>query len=129
MRRAGAGASARLLKFCGVGPMTGEDDVRPTFATMELHSHHRRKRDFTGHACALHPDEATKRGIELAFARAELALQEGRLISPGEALALAGPEARKDETLFSLARDTAWETGGEQDEILCRLGEKYPDLS
>jgi hypothetical protein len=97
--------------------------------SMELHSHHKRKRDFTGHACSLHLDEATRQAIELALARADLALQEGRLISPGEALALAGPEARKDETLFSIARDIAWETGCEQDEILCRLGEKFPDLS
>ena len=96
---------------------------------MELHSHHKKKRDFTGHACSLHPDGATQQAIELALARAEVALHEGRLISPGEALALAGPEARKDETLFSIARDLAWETGCEQDEILCRLGEKYPDLS
>ena len=96
---------------------------------MELHSHNKRKRDFTGHACSLHPDAATLQAIELALARADLALQEGRLISPGEALALAGPEARKDETLFSIARAVAWETGTEQDEILCRLGERFPDLS
>jgi hypothetical protein len=56
-------------------------------------------------------------------------LKDGRLISPGEALALAGPEARKDETLFSIARDVAWETGGDQSEILCRLGAEFPHLS
>ena len=61
---------------------------------MELHSHHKKKRDFTGHACALHPDEATRHAIELALARA-----------------------------------VAEQTGCEPDEILCRLGEKFPDLS
>ena len=96
---------------------------------MELHSHHKRMRDFTGHTCSLHPDELTRHAAETALARARLALEEGRLISPGEALALAGPEARKDETLFSIARAVAWETGADQDEILCRLGEKYPHLS
>jgi len=96
---------------------------------MQLHSHHKRLRDFTGHTCALHPDELTRNAAEIALERAKVALSEGRLISPGEALAIAGPEARKDETLFSLARTAAQETGADQDEILCRLGEKYPHLS
>ena len=96
---------------------------------MELHSHHKRLRDFTGHTCALHPDELTRNASEIALERARFALEEGRLISPGEALALAGPEARKDETLFSIARAVAWDTGADPDEILCRLGEKYPHLS
>ncbi|MSU23805.1 MAG: hypothetical protein EXS32_08280 [Opitutus sp.] len=96
---------------------------------MELHSHHKPKRAFTGHACVPHPDEALQRVVDLAIARAEAALHEGRLISPGEALALAGPEARRDETLFSIARAVAWETDSSEDEILCWLGEKYPDLS
>lgn len=96
---------------------------------MELHSHQRRLRDFTGHTCSLHPDELTRNATEIALERARFALEEGRLISPGEALALAGPEARKDETLFSIARAVSWELGGDLDEILCRLGEKYPHLS
>ncbi len=96
---------------------------------MELHSHHKRLRDFTGHTCSLHPDELTRNAAEIALERARFALKEGRLISPGEALALAGPEARKDETLFSIARAVADETGSDRDEILCRLGEKYPHLS
>jgi len=31
--------------------------------------------------------------------------------------------------LFSIARAVAWETGGDQDEILCRLGERYLDFA
>lgn len=54
------------------------------------------------------------------------ALSGGRLLSPSEALALGGKTARGGETLFSIARAVAWETGAEQDEILCRLGEKSP---
>jgi hypothetical protein len=96
---------------------------------MELHSHHKHLRDFTGHTCSLHPDEVTRNATELAIVRAKTALKDGRLISPGEALALAGPEARKDETLFSIARDVAWETGGDQSEILCRLGAEFPHFS
>jgi hypothetical protein len=96
---------------------------------MELHSHHKHLRDFTGHTCSLHPDEVTRNATEHAISKAKLALKQGRLISPGEALALAGPEARRDETLFSIARDVAWEFGGDPDEILCRLGEQFPHLS
>ena len=97
---------------------------------MELNSHHHRHRDFTGHSCSLRPpDPATARAIEAALRQAEAALHEGRLLTPGEALALAGPEARKDETLFSIARDVAWETVCDQDEILCHLGERFPELS
>lgn len=96
---------------------------------MELHSHDRKHRDFTGHTCPVHPSKATRHGVVLAIERAKAALQEGRLITPGEALALAGPEARKDETLFSIARTVAWETGGDQDDILCRLGEHFPELT
>ena len=56
-------------------------------------------------------------------------MREGRLISPAEAMAAAMGEARDKETLFSIARTVAWETGGDQDEILCRLGERYLDFS
>ena len=42
---------------------------------------------------------------------------------------LARGEAKDKETLFSLARDVALETGTDQNEILCRLGEKYPDFA
>jgi hypothetical protein len=91
------------------------------------HPHHRRY--FTGRTCLLHPDELTLHAAELALHRAEQALREGRLISPMEAMAAAMGEARDKETLFSIARATAWETGGDQDEILCRLGERYLDFT
>ena len=91
------------------------------------HPHHRRY--FTGRTCSLHPDQVTLRAAELALQRAEQALHEGRLITPAEAMAAALGEARDKETLFSIARAIAWETGGDQDDILCRLGEKYLDFS
>ncbi len=96
---------------------------------MELHSHEHRHRDFTGHKCSTHLSEESRRGIPIAIARAQAALEAGRLLTPGEALALAGPEARSDETLFSIARAVATETGGELDDILCRLGERFPELT
>lgn len=96
---------------------------------MELHSRHE-KCHFTGHRVSDERlDEPTQRACEMALQRAEWALQAGRLLTPGEALALAGGEARKDDTLYSIARNVAWETGCDEDIILCELGEKFPDLS
>jgi len=96
---------------------------------MELHSHHKPRRAFTGRGWVLRSDPTMQHAIGLADARAEAALRAGRLLSPGEALALAGPEARRDETLFSIACAVARETGCDQGEILCWLGTKFPDLS
>lgn len=96
---------------------------------MQLHGRHDHHRAFTGHVCSLNPDELTLRATALAITRTEAALQEGRLLTPGEALALAGAEARKDETLYSIARGVAWELGANPDEVLCRLGEKFPEMS
>lgn len=96
---------------------------------MDLHGRPHRNRDFTGHTCELHPAAKTRQAAALAIARAEQAFHEGRLLSPDEAMVLAGPEARKDETLYSIARAVAWETECDVDEILCRLGERFPELS
>lgn len=93
----------------------------------DYHPHHRRY--FTGRTCALHPSHDTMRAIELALERAAKALNEGRLMSPTEAMAAALGEAREKETLFSIARTVSWENGGEESEILCRLGERYPDFA
>ena len=92
---------------------------------MELNDH-KHRRTATGRTCSLHVDEITAHSVETALARAAAALDAGRLLSPGEALALAGPAAREKETLFSIARDVAWETGGDATDILCRLGERFP---
>lgn len=93
----------------------------------ELHASNRRK--FTGRTCNPYPNAATVAAINLAFARADRALHEGRLISPVEAMALALGAAREKETLYSIARALAWETGGELEDILCYLGERYPDFA
>lgn len=87
------------------------------------------KRAFTGLCCSLHPDALTLKAAAAGIARVERALSEGRLLSPSEALALAGKTAREKETLFSIARTVGWEMGADEDEILCRLGEKFPDFA
>lgn len=89
--------------------------------------HHRRY--FTGRTCSLHLSTTTREAVEVALARAAQALNEGRLMSPSEAMAAALGEAREKDTLFSIARSVAWETGGDQAEILCRLGERYLDFA
>ena len=100
----------------GGGPIM--DDYQP---------HHRRY--FTGRTCSLHLSNTTRESVQIALARAAKALNEGRLMSPAEAMAAALGEAREKETLFSIARTVAAETGGDQAEILCRLGERYLDFA
>jgi hypothetical protein len=77
----------------------------------------------------LHLCPVTANAVALALARADEALAHGRLLSPVEAMALALGNARDKETLFSLARAVAWETGADQADILCRLGERYPEYA
>ena len=74
------------------------------------------------------PSPAAEKAIAVATKRAEGALGAGRLISPAEAMALAGPVARTKETLFSISRDVAWETEVNQDEILTALAARFPNL-
>ena len=96
---------------------------------MSQHGDDTPQRAFTGLTCALHPDAPTVKAAFLAISRAKAALDAGRLLSPREALAIAGKVAREKETLFSIARAVAWETNTDQDEVLCRLGEKFPDFA
>jgi hypothetical protein len=93
----------------------------------ELHASQRRK--FTGRTCSLHPNAVTMQAMELAVKRAEDARHHSRLLTPTEAMALALGEARDKETLYSIARNAAWDTGGDVDEVLCHLGERFPDFS
>jgi hypothetical protein len=87
------------------------------------------KRAFTGTSCSLHLDAATRKAVQVAITRTGRSLANGLLLTPSDALALAGKSAREKETLFSIARAVAWETGTDQDEILCHLGEKFPDFA
>jgi len=97
---------------------------------MQLQSHHHGHRHHAAHRVVLPPpDAATQLALDAAIRRVETVLHQGRMLTPGEALALAGPEARHDETLFSIARAVAWETGRNQDELLYWLEEKFPALA
>lgn len=72
------------------------------------------------------PGGVARHAFEAACQRVEMALHTGKLITPLEALALAGPEARAKETLFSIARAVAWELDVDQDHLLRELGHRYP---
>jgi hypothetical protein len=93
----------------------------------DLHASQRPK--FTGQACDLHPSTVTVQAIDLAAHRAEYARRQSRLLSPAEAMALALGEARDKDTLYSIARAAAWETGSDVDDVLCHLGERFPDFA
>jgi len=94
---------------------------------MQLHTH-KHHVSVTGRVPA-GVDEKTARAIEQAIAKAEQALYAGKLLSPGEAMAIAGPEARRKETLFSIACSVAWATDADQEHILAALEGHFPDLA
>jgi hypothetical protein len=73
-------------------------------------------------------DSATAHGIEIATNRAATALRAGNLLSSHEAMLMAGPEVRARETLFSIARATAFADGGDEDAILVALERRFKAL-
>lgn len=73
-------------------------------------------------------DSATAHGVELATNRAASALRAGNLLSSTEAMLMAGPEVRSRDTLYSIARATALECGGDEDEILIALERRFKAL-
>lgn len=68
---------------------------------------------------------ATVRCIDLATARTAAAMQAGALLTSREALLMAGPEARRRDTLFSIAQRTGIEEGGDPDTILEALERRF----
>lgn len=68
---------------------------------------------------------ATLRCIEIATARTARAMQAGTLLTSREALLMAGPEARRRDTLYSLAQRTAIEEGGDPDYVLEALERRF----
>ncbi len=91
---------------------------------MQLHPHH------PGRSSAWRPttelDEHMRTAFALASERVHQAIRHGNLLTPGEALALAGPSVRTKETLYSIARDVAWSLGCDTDDLLAALEERYP---
>ena len=94
---------------------------------MQLHGH-KHHVSITGRSVGA-VDERTGHAIEQAIGKAQQALYAGRLLSPGEAMAIAGPEARHKDTLFSIACSIAWQTECDQEKILAALEQHFPDLA
>ena len=91
---------------------------------MQLHGTPKHK-----HTASLHPGAPLLHAVGLGIARAHEALYAGRLLSPGEAAALACGEARSKETLYSIARAVAFDTECDVDEIEAHLNAHFPDLA
>ena len=74
-------------------------------------------------------DPATLRAIEQAGRLAKEFHDRGRLLKPFEAMAVACKDGHSTETLYSLARTTAFATGGDIDTILKHLEHVWPDFA
>lgn len=72
-----------------------------------------------------HPP-AEVRAITHALHRTQTAHDNGRLMTPFEAMALAGHGAADKDTLYSIARDTGWEDEVDVDTILAELEHHFP---
>lgn len=101
-----------------------------TCRSEDMHSDHlsARKR-YIGLTPPLHPSIATLEAVAEALPLAHACHEQGRLISPSEAMALACKDSRDKETLYSIARQCAWRYDGDTDDVLYYLSEKFPDFT
>jgi hypothetical protein len=93
-----------------------------------IHGRHHR-RVFTGEACSLHPSAASQQAAAEAINYAFTCIHQGRLITPTEALMLAGAGAREQETLYSIACKFSRDENVDLRDVLCELGHRFPDYS
>jgi len=59
----------------------------------------------------------------------ETSLRSGCLLNPFEAMSLALGAGKGMETLYSIARKVSFEHGGDEDEVLAHLGERFPTFA
>lgn len=86
------------------------------------HGHH----PFTwGFACTA-AESATLKALPEAIQLVEQAIYSGRLLTPVEAMALAGREAREKDTLYSIALRICNEQNLELDTLLKSLCQRFP---
>lgn len=98
---------------------------------MSLHDHKRDAwhRSLGEDAVPQAHDPATRRAIEQAVGLAQQFHDSGRLLKPFEAMAVACRDGHTTETLYSLARTTAFTAGGDLDIVLKHLEHKWPDYA
>jgi hypothetical protein len=97
---------------------------------MNLHGHKRDAwhRSLGETEVTLAHDPATLRAVEQAGRLAREFHDRGRLLKPYEAMAVACKDGHSTETLYSLARSTAFATGGDLDTVLKHLEHAWPDF-
>lgn len=93
-----------------------------------IHGRHHRK-VFTGDVCSLNPSAATQLATTSAIDHVFRCIHAGTLISPTEALMLAGPTARSKETLYSIACKFSRDESIDLQDVLCELGHRFPDYA
>lgn len=84
---------------------------------------------FTGQTCSRRQSRETRAAFQDAAKYAGECLENARLLTPFEAMALALGDSRDKETLYSIARRFADRDQVEFDDLLCDLGEKFPDYA
>lgn len=86
------------------------------------HGHH----PFTwGYACTA-AESTTLKALPEAILQVEHAVHSGRLLTPFEAMALAGREAREKDTLYSIALKICNEQDLDLEVLLKSLGQRFP---
>ncbi|MDX2187852.1 MAG: hypothetical protein SFV32_13025 [Opitutaceae bacterium] len=93
-----------------------------------LHGRHHR-RVFIGDASAIEPSAATQNAYAEAVDYTFRCMHQGLLITPNEALMLAGTGAKDKETLYSIACKFARDEAVDLQDLLCLLGHRFPDYN
>jgi hypothetical protein len=86
------------------------------------HGHH----PFTWGYASRPSDSKTLAALPEAIAEVEDAIHGGKLLSPFEAMALAGGEAREKETLYSITLKISHRRELDLDVLLTALSQRFP---
>ncbi|WP_404420731.1 hypothetical protein [Nibricoccus sp. IMCC34717] len=89
--------------------------------------HHRRV--FIGDAAAVAPSAATQNAYTEACDYTYRCMHQGLLITPNEALMLAGTGAREKETLYSIACKFSQDEAVDLQDLLALLGHRFQDYA
>lgn len=93
-----------------------------------MHGRHHR-RVFTGESSYTAPTAETQAAAAAAVNHAFSCIHQGTLITPTEALMLAGAGAREKETLYSIACKYSREDDVDLRDVLSELGHRFPDYA
>lgn len=74
-------------------------------------------------------DAPTRRALDTALQRTRECHDRHKLLKPFEAMAVACRDGHSTETLYSIARNAAFATGGDVDTVLKHLEHTWPDFA